>query len=90
MATAEANTETITRTTITLKLSPEEAGALMALTARISGSDEGPRAHTSAVYRALDQLSWTNEALSEAHKRAKSRMVNMAGQAGPVGVHFNK
>ncbi|MGW2467935.1 hypothetical protein [Streptomyces bauhiniae] len=86
MAKAAADVKVTRVTTITLELTAEEAGALLALTGMVEGTGASFRAHTSAVYRALDVCAFDNKDVREAHNAATRTVTTRP--AGRAGVRF--
>ncbi|MER8014259.1 hypothetical protein ACIQ7S_03615 [Streptomyces griseoluteus] len=86
MAKATTDVKVTRVTSVTLELTAEEAGALLALTGMVEGSNDSCRKHTSAVYRALDVTAFDNKDVREAYNTA-SRTVTMR-TPGRAGVRF--
>ncbi|MET8691748.1 hypothetical protein ABZV65_04280 [Streptomyces bauhiniae] len=83
MAKAATDVKVTRVTTVTLELTAEEAGTLLALTGMVEGSNASCRQHTSAVYRALDVTAFDNKDVREAHNTATRTMtIRTAGRAG--------
>ena len=82
---AKAKLKEVTRTEITLKLTAEEAGTLLAIVGKVTGDTSGPRGNATDVWSALNVLI-DNQQMYHAHKRAKSLLRDRS--EGQPGIHF--
>lgn len=86
MATASSKSIVERRTEVTLSLSAAEAGTLYAILGKISGPDDGPRGHSSAVRDALQRVMFERDDVAEAAHIASASM--SARLNGTIGIHL--